>query len=204
VTEDQNRAKRAEYRAANKATLAAQDRAYYEANKEVVKARSRAWHKANRERAAARARAWREANAEKIAQRGRVYYETNKERLAVQGRAWREANKEKAADHLRAWREANPEQNSAHSRNRKARVRNAPGSHTAEDILALVEKQENRCANPHCAVTFAGRRKYQIDHMMPLSRGGSNDPANLQLLCAPCNRSKGTQTMEEWQERLAA
>lgn len=37
-----------------------------------------------------------------------------------------------------------------------------------------------------------------IDHKTPLSRGGSNWPGNIQLLCLPCNDSKGTKTMDEW------
>lgn len=31
----------------------------------------------------------------------------------------------------------------------------------------------------------------QIDHIMPVARGGGNDLANLQLLCWKCNMSKG-------------
>lgn len=38
----------------------------------------------------------------------------------------------------------------------------------------------------------------EIDHILPRSRGGSNRPENLQLLCAKCNGSKGAKTMEEW------
>ena len=30
-----------------------------------------------------------------------------------------------------------------------------------------------------------------LDHIVPLAEGGINDVANLQLLCAPCNNSKG-------------
>jgi 5-methylcytosine-specific restriction enzyme A len=33
----------------------------------------------------------------------------------------------------------------------------------------------------------------EVDHVVPLSEGGSNDPANLQTICTPCHESK-TQT----------
>ena len=31
----------------------------------------------------------------------------------------------------------------------------------------------------------------QYDHIVPIAAGGSNEPANLQILCGPCNRLKG-------------
>jgi hypothetical protein len=34
-----------------------------------------------------------------------------------------------------------------------------------------------------------------IDHMIPLSQGGSNDPINFQLTCKQCNTSKGAQLL---------
>jgi hypothetical protein len=39
---------------------------------------------------------------------------------------------------------------------------------------------------------------FEIDHVIPYSRGGSHERSNLQLLCRPCNRDKYNRTMEEW------
>lgn len=46
------------------------------------------------------------------------------------------------------------------------------------------------------ADTSHGNR--QIDHILPLSRGGTHEESNLQVLCAKCNRAKSAMTMEEF------
>lgn len=44
-----------------------------------------------------------------------------------------------------------------------------------------------------CAVCRASLKAgYDLDHIMPLARGGTNESSNLQLLCVPCNRRKHT------------
>jgi hypothetical protein len=47
---------------------------------------------------------------------------------------------------------------------------------------------------------YCGLRAGQLecDHVMPVSRGGTDDPSNLVAACVPCNRSKRDQTPEEW------
>lgn len=41
-------------------------------------------------------------------------------------------------------------------------------------------------------------RVMDVDHIMPRSKGGTDHPDNLQMLCSGCNRSKGGRTMAEW------
>lgn len=48
--------------------------------------------------------------------------------------------------------------------------------------------------------TYCGERggRLECDHVIPVSRGGSNDITNLTTACFPCNRSKRDKTVEEW------
>jgi hypothetical protein len=39
---------------------------------------------------------------------------------------------------------------------------------------------------------------FDLDHIFPVSRGGTNDASNLTLACSSCNRSKGARTLREW------
>lgn len=57
-------------------------------------------------------------------------------------------------------------------------------------------------------LNYRGRRKlmpheiitttFEIDHVFPWSRGGSDDPSNLAYACRPCNTEKRNRTPEEW------
>jgi uncharacterized protein YdaU (DUF1376 family) len=38
----------------------------------------------------------------------------------------------------------------------------------------------------------------QLDHIIPQSRGGSDDPENLTPACRTCNTSKGAKMLSEW------
>ena len=54
--------------------------------------------------------------------------------------------------------------------------------------------QEGKCNG--CEVLFPFRNM-TIDHILPRSRGGSDAPDNLQLLCGACNSTKSNRTQED-------
>ena len=48
------------------------------------------------------------------------------------------------------------------------------------------ERDEGKCTK------CGSSEDIELDHIIPLAKGGSNNKNNIQLLCAPCNRSKGS------------
>jgi HNH endonuclease len=54
--------------------------------------------------------------------------------------------------------------------------------------IAVSARDGGRCRK--CGST----QQLHFDHVIPVSRGGANTVANIQLLCGPCNRAKGAST----------
>ena len=78
-----------------------------------------------------------------------------------------------------------------HRQDIPVRKKNVKRSKNIKHIL--YGQQEGECAGCQCWFPF---RNLAIDHYVPTSKGGTNDDANLQLLCTPCNSTKGNRTME--------
>jgi len=101
---------------------------------------------------------------------------------------YQKRNKDKVKERLQKWRKANPEKTLL----QKRRYKNAEGFFTADDILTLMVKQKGCCVL--CSREFSETLKKEIDHIIPISKDGSNWPSNLQLLCRNCNAKKSNKT----------
>lgn len=188
----------------------------YAKNRERISARQKLYYIENREKIIARVRQYRLNDVAAYNQRTywdrldyhkakfKQYYDKNKETIFANNKKWVAENRQHVNDIKREWRRANPEQLKAanrraylkdslpfkvNARNRKARKRLAPGSYTSKDIAAMLLSQSSRC---YWCCILLDNKNYHIDHVYPLSRGGTNWPENLRAACPACNRQKHT------------
>jgi 5-methylcytosine-specific restriction endonuclease McrA len=77
---------------------------------------------------------------------------------------------------------------------RYARESKASGTFTAEDKVALLEKYGHKCLACGEHESLCGRLIF--DHVVSVSKGGSNDSTNRQLLCSRCNLRKGANDID--------
>ena len=163
-----------------------------------------AWFKANADHRRAYINEWQQTPEHKAYMK--AYYEANKgnwhkptpDQIRSRSKAYREKYPEKHYAAIKRWHKANPEKVRAYQVNNKAKRKGAPGKHTGEDIVELFNAQIGLCI--YCGVDLLDAG-YHVDHDVPLTRGGSNDPENLVLTCPRCNQSKQALTGGEFRAR---
>lgn len=72
--------------------------------------------------------------------------------------------------------------------------RRAPDAYTTNDVLAQHERQHGKC---HWCNVKVGD-DYHVDHIIPVSRGGSNSKDNIVISCPHCNLSRNDKLPHEW------
>ena len=139
------------------------------------------------------------------------YNETHREQRAAYIRQLRieqpeyenaHRDKEGRRRQQRKWFVDNPDKKSAYKRKDSAKRRaykaKSAGAYKPQDIHVQYRSQRGKCW--HCGVPVGD--DYHVDHLIPLSRGGSNSPENIVISCPSCNLSKGAKLPQEWNGRL--
>ena len=172
---------------------AATRKAYYEANKEKIDAVNKAYSLANKEKVAAKNKAWYLKNKEKEAIKNKAYYEANKEKASANMKAYYEANKEKASANMKAWAINNKNKIAAICAKRRALKLNAEATMTKaekENYANLVKIRDD-------ATKLFGY-KWSIEHIIPLSKNGTNAIDNLEVTPLSWNIAKNNRSSESF------
>lgn len=170
-------------------------RQYYQSHKAESAEQSRVWREGNHDRHIQNKRRWYSLNSDRAATYWQSYYAKHKVRLNQKNReidapSYYAQNRERVIGRVGAWRTANPTKARAIKHRYRSRRKNAPGSFTAEEWALLCELYGYRC------LACGQMVKLTVDHIVPLSEGGSNSIDNIQPLCHSCNSSKNAKTID--------
>lgn len=91
----------------------------------------------------------------------------------------------------KAYRDNNPEKIYLKNLKRRLAQHSTRGKASLEQIKQRMAFFGNCCA--YCNGPYE-----EVDHVIPLSRGGTNWPANLRPACSHCNRKKRNQIAQQW------
>lgn len=154
------------------------DKEYREINHSKIKEKEKARYENNKEKWVA----YREANRERIAARAKDHYNANKDRFA----AYRKENAERRANQNRQYRKADPLSFRRRCHIRRARLASSNENYEPGYVKVLFRLQLGKCAI--CRISI--KSGYHVDHIKPISKGGTNGKDNIQLLCRTCNLTK--------------
>lgn len=141
---------------------------------------------------------------EQMTERNKRYYAENKESElarkrtpAARLRSKKYYAKPDVRDRIRQrvenYRKNHPEKVKAWNANRRTRLMNV-GIITDEMVFEVYARDSGKCA--YCGDVTG--HVWHLEHIIPLSRGGTNAIDNLCVSCSPCNLSKGARTPSEW------
>lgn len=161
--------------------------------RECRKAYGAQHYRANKERHYETVKLWSKRNPEKDAIIRRKARSSDKYKANT--KVYREKNREALRETVHKWYLNNREHCTLKKHRRRAKEL-AGGSFSAKQWRELLASTGNRCLACGTAAAETKLGKLTMDHVIPLSKGGSNTIDNIQPLCLPCNISKARRTID--------
>lgn len=145
---------------------------------------SRRYYEKNRDRRVREAHEYRLAHPDVVKDTKRKCYEAHAEERREYRRQYHRDHPKHSGEYNRKWRAANPDKARWFDALKVMRRRGAPGRMTLAEWRAIIAKQHGRCA------TCKSKCNLTKDHIIPVTKGGTNYAFNIQGLCRSCNSKK--------------
>jgi 5-methylcytosine-specific restriction endonuclease McrA len=179
---------------ANKEKLKAKQREYYAENREAALANKKLYYQENRDEIQAKSTLARAGKRDETNAKAAVYREENREAIRLRQAEYRQKNPMQWRD----WARRNAAKVAERNFNRRSTL-GVGGGVSQRDWDRAVASYDGKCA--YCNERPEGA--LSMDHVVPVSRGGSHSIGNIVPACLSCNSSKKDRLLIEWRARRA-
>jgi 5-methylcytosine-specific restriction endonuclease McrA len=183
--------------AAKRASARNATKAYYKRNQGAQIAKTAEWRKKNPKKRKAQKERHYLKHRRRYCQKEKDRRDHNPGHNRAACAARYAANKEAHKERVSLWRRANRDRRTQYANRRRALKSVGGKTHSIDEWKALIKRRDGRCF-------YCGRRDLPLtrDHMIPLTRGGSDAIENIVPACRPCNSAKGTKTTDEFLAKI--
>jgi 5-methylcytosine-specific restriction endonuclease McrA len=165
-------------------------RNHYRENNDQLRLRNRQYYQENKDRILENSQRWNDKNRDKLSEYYKDYYRRNKEKVLTYSKQYRQKNLEHLTQKSKEWKQRN-----------KAKVRSYRAKRNffkhKNGLFKISEKEIDRLLSKKCYLC-GEKDSEHIDHVIPLSRGGSHSIGNLLGACSACNLSKGAKLLIQY------
>ena len=123
-----------------------------------------------------------------------VYYRANSQYAIQYAKEWRKNNPEKTKQYHKEYSEKNKEKEKIRFREKESKRRALKKNN---GVFYISKKELNSMLSSACVIC-SSIENITIDHIIPISRGGTHGIGNIQPMCLPCNTKKIDKTMSEF------
>lgn len=164
----------------------------YRSNLETNRTRKREFMRLNGKR-------WKK-NQERSRIDSKAWYWRNPENARAIVKKWRDANKESVKIQTKKWRKLNPDKVKIHKQSYRIRRKQRAGHLATKIIQKVYEDNIKKYGTLTCVLCFKNCSipDSSLEHLNPISRGGTHEYTNLGIAHRLCNSTKRNKTYEEW------
>ena len=172
--------------------------------KSCVRTYNKSYHAKNFEKIAKQTASYRARNSENISSWNQNYYQNNKDYYATKAKSWRERNAESKKAYDKKYQSQNRDKAKAASKRYALRfpevisLKRQARRATLKDAKRYLVLPKDLAKILRRPCIYCGKQSEHVDHVMPLSKGGSHSIGNLVGACKGCNLSKGSKFLSQW------
>lgn len=196
-----DKSKKDDLQCACKSCRAKQKRIYYKKNRNSILKKQKSYYQNNKQEIIGYRRIYYAENKQNIKEYKHTHYTKNKQKLNEIGRIYRKTHKSEGYELGRKWRKDNPDKVKIISQKATQKRRAIKQNAKIEDFNPFEVFERDNYICQLCGIRtrpdFKNRwhPKYpNLDHIIPLSKGGEHSKRNSQCLCSRCNHQKHNKT----------